>query len=33
MKELNEGPRHAQVVKLEKKEMSVKDSETAFEVK
>lgn len=31
LKAINDGPRHAQVVKVEKKEIEVKEGETEFE--
>jgi acylphosphatase len=32
LKDINDGPRHAKVVKLEKTEIEVKEGETSFEV-
>jgi acylphosphatase len=32
LSEINEGPKHARVVKLEKKEIDVKDGEESFKV-
>lgn len=33
MKDINQGPRHAHVVKVEKSEIEVQDGETGFEVR
>jgi acylphosphatase len=33
LKDIDKGPRHAHVVKLEKSEMDAQDGETAFEVR
>jgi acylphosphatase len=33
LKDIDQGPRHAHVVKLEKSEIEVQEGETAFEVK